>query len=476
MTNLVVYLEDKIREKRMHLNVNVDSSVDAVIEWYVNQFGLPLLDFSLSPIEYWLARSSDETYMSGRTTLRQAGIAEGETLQLISAKGRRVWQTVQRLLDEIENEIIDQVTGEIQDRIVEEVWERVTKKLEEIERTHTGGQRVEQVRQWVRQIGGPSRLPWSGEKVAEVVKPYRIPGTGFSAGASVKTGLTVLSIGGGVVTLLVGVVILYNLISPGNGPDQPEPSEPPGIAAVFTETPTEQPPAPTQPSPTPILTQIPSTTPTETPTLTPSYTATLTPTPTNTPSHTPTASATITPTPTGTNTPTDTPTRTNTPTLTLTTPPAPKLPFAEDCLDFDTDSTRVQESGGNYWVVDGGAMLYFGTNKAEAYEALDIIQYYRLNDQCFVGRPDPSLEYWLVDNDSPAGSYPGEDCLSYSLDNIEVVNIRESWKIVDGSHWILDFGEMEEEARKSYEILQTYGFDHICFVGRPDASMIYFRR
>lgn len=121
-------------------------------------------------------------------------------------------------------------------------------------------------------------------------------------------------------------------------------------------------------------------------------------------------------------------------------------------------------------------MLYFGPNESEAQEALNIILHYRMDKQCFMGRPDPSLEYWLMNNGSPVGSYPGEDCISFNLGNIEVVNINGSWKIVDGSHWILDFADVEEEARKSYEILQYYGFDYICFVDRPDASMIYFRR
>ena len=81
-----------------------------------------------------------------------------------------------------------------------------------------------------------------------------------------------------------------------------------------------------------------------------------------------------------------------------------------------------------------------------------------------------------MNNASPAGFYSGEDCIGFNLSNIQVVNIDGRWKIVEGSHWILDFANVEDEARKSYEILQYYGFDNICFVGRPDPSMIYFRR
>ena len=50
------------------------------------------------------------------------------------------------------------------------------------------------------------------------------------------------------------------------------------------------------------------------------------------------------------------------------------------------------------------------------------------------------------------------------------------WKIVEGSHWIPDLSSSEQEARAAYEIIQKYGFQCICFVGRPNASMPYFRR
>lgn len=161
---------------------------------------------------------------------------------------------------------------------------------------------------------------------------------------------------------------------------------------------------------------------------------------------------------------------------TTAVPPKPSLSFVEDCLPFDTNNVTVQERGGNWYLMEGNAsMLYFGTNQVEAQQALSIIRHYRMNNQCFEGRPDPSLEYWLVNGASPTGSFSGEDCISFDRDHIEVVNINGRWKIVEGNHWILDFADIEIEARKSYEILQYYEFGYICFVGRPDASMIYFR-
>jgi phosphohistidine phosphatase SixA len=66
-----------------------------------------------------------------------------------------------------------------------------------------------------------------------------------------------------------------------------------------------------------------------------------------------------------------------------------------------------------------------------------------------------------------------EDCLAFNPENIAVKNIQGHWKIVNGSHWILDFPN-QAEADQSFQAIKKYSFDGICFVGRPDPSMTYF--
>jgi hypothetical protein len=36
-----------------------------------------------------------------------------------------------------------------------------------------------------------------------------------------------------------------------------------------------------------------------------------------------------------------------------------------------------------------------GGNESEARQAEEVIRHYRLNRQCFVGRPNPGMTYWL---------------------------------------------------------------------------------
>jgi hypothetical protein len=86
----------------------------------------------------------------------------------------------------------------------------------------------------------------------------------------------------------------------------------------------------------------------------------------------------------------------------------------EDCIGFDPDRAAVQQAGGRWKIVVGNMwLLDFGASRAEADQALRIIKHYRMNSQCFVGRPDPSMEYYLVDGEAPRGPFPGEDAIPF---------------------------------------------------------------
>jgi hypothetical protein len=121
-------------------------------------------------------------------------------------------------------------------------------------------------------------------------------------------------------------------------------------------------------------------------------------------------------------------------------------------------------------------MYNFGDNRQEAMQALRIIKHYRMNSSCFVGRPDPSFQYLLVNGNAPQGNMQGEDCVAFNPNTIEVKNIGGSWKIVDGSHWVFDFGGKEAEARAAFAIIKKYGFTRSCYVGRPNPSFQYLRK
>jgi hypothetical protein len=150
---------------------------------------------------------------------------------------------------------------------------------------------------------------------------------------------------------------------------------------------------------------------------------------------------------------------------------------AEDCVSFNPATTTVQQIQGSWKVVDGSHWMFdFGPKQDEAKSTFAIIKHYRMSRSCFVGRPQPSFQYMLVGGNAPAGSFAGEDCVSFNPVTATVQQIQGRWKIVDGSHWMFDFGNKENEARQALAIIKKYGFTRSCFVGRPGPSFSYLRK
>jgi hypothetical protein len=66
-----------------------------------------------------------------------------------------------------------------------------------------------------------------------------------------------------------------------------------------------------------------------------------------------------------------------------------------------------------------------------------------------------------------------EDCVSFNPATTTVQQIQGRWKVVDGSHWLFDFGNNKDEADKTLAIIKHYRMDQSCFVGRPHPSFSY---
>jgi len=153
-----------------------------------------------------------------------------------------------------------------------------------------------------------------------------------------------------------------------------------------------------------------------------------------------------------------------------------------DCIRFNRANVAAVNVGGRWKVVEGGThwMLDTGSSQWEAQRAVEIINHYKLASMCFVGRPrcgpvNPMM-YWLNDaGRAPSGQLPGEDCIPFDRDHLSVVEIGGRWKVVEGTHWLLDFGVGEGNARAALHFIRKHRFDQICFVGRPDPSMTYFK-
>jgi hypothetical protein len=57
-----------------------------------------------------------------------------------------------------------------------------------------------------------------------------------------------------------------------------------------------------------------------------------------------------------------------------------------------------------------------------------------------------------------------------------VRSIQGRWKIVEGSHWLFNFGSKKDEAITALQIIRKHGFTHSCFLRRPNPTFRYLRR
>lgn len=147
-----------------------------------------------------------------------------------------------------------------------------------------------------------------------------------------------------------------------------------------------------------------------------------------------------------------------------------------DQIAFDNAKAEVKNLNNSWKVVAGDLWLMdFGPHEDQARMALQVIKHYGINQQCFTGRPTRTMEYYLADGKPPTGAFEGEDAIPFNPANLEARQINGRWKIVEGDSWIMDFGDKEADAREALEVIRKFGFDHICFIGRPKPGMTYFR-
>ncbi len=70
----------------------------------------------------------------------------------------------------------------------------------------------------------------------------------------------------------------------------------------------------------------------------------------------------------------------------------------EDCVTINPQTVTLIQGPGGWTISDGVSLiLSFGSNKAEADQAISIIKHYGFTNQCFVGRPNPSMTYFLFE-------------------------------------------------------------------------------
>jgi hypothetical protein len=159
------------------------------------------------------------------------------------------------------------------------------------------------------------------------------------------------------------------------------------------------------------------------------------------------------------------------------------LPWVEeDRISLNPNNVAAVQINSRWKVVDGNHwLLDFDQKRTAAERAASVIKHYGLSFFCFVGRPAcpgrKPMTYWLNQSgNAPSGAMAGEDAIPFNRANLRVRKIGQSWKIADGNHWLLDFGPAEGIAKAALYFIKKFEFTYICFCGRPNPGMVYFRK
>lgn len=152
-----------------------------------------------------------------------------------------------------------------------------------------------------------------------------------------------------------------------------------------------------------------------------------------------------------------------------------------DCVGFNSNNLNVITRNGKYIIADGSHYLFAFDSRTQATQSMNILKAYNGRKSCFVGRPGPSMNYFLTAADSaPQGYVQGEDCISFNPATVRVENVNgqgRHYRIVSGDMWMLDFGDKRFEAGRALRVIRDLGFTKQCFVGRPGpAAFTYWRK
>lgn len=148
-----------------------------------------------------------------------------------------------------------------------------------------------------------------------------------------------------------------------------------------------------------------------------------------------------------------------------------------ECISFDPASVYVASDSSGYWLTAGREMIKeVNGSRAEARLAVYIIRYYGMIHYCRIESRRTALTYYLVGGRAPSGRSPSEDCIWFNQTGSRLIHEDGQWLLVDNNGTSLGLGRDEAAAEEAVNTIRRKNFSEICFVGRPNPSMVYFIR
>jgi hypothetical protein len=146
-------------------------------------------------------------------------------------------------------------------------------------------------------------------------------------------------------------------------------------------------------------------------------------------------------------------------------------PLQNDKVVFEPRQVQVRRENQDWKLFYGPyALANFGPNQTDARQALNLLQFFRCNEQHLVGQPrQPTFTYFLTDGEAPRGMAYGMGGWEFRPETLTLRQVGKEWVVCDRNQALIRVGDKEDDAKQVLQIIRQQHFDRICHIGHGDA-------
>jgi hypothetical protein len=153
---------------------------------------------------------------------------------------------------------------------------------------------------------------------------------------------------------------------------------------------------------------------------------------------------------------------------------APPQVGPSNTIVFNPGRVEIKQDG-KLWLLRAGdqVLARFG-GPMEARQALTVVNSYRFTEQVYLGQPGQSFSYFLVHGQPPRGMHPTIFGSTFRPESVAIRQLGGKWVVFAGDQPLESFGDNAAQAQQLVQVIQRYGFDHLCRIGPPGPLSMTF--
>jgi len=145
-----------------------------------------------------------------------------------------------------------------------------------------------------------------------------------------------------------------------------------------------------------------------------------------------------------------------------------------DCSAIDAGHLYVAPVNGNWNLRDFLHVVQgFGPYRDAANRGLAVLNFYRFDEICRVGRGTTNMTFLRAAGEVPHQPMAGADCSDVRPEQVAAVKRDDDWKVVDGSREIYDYGSDEQGAAEAVAVIKSLNLSHQCYFDRANTPVSY---